>query len=146
MRLRRFLLVVLTLFVLVPQLAHASSDNDEALYEGLPEFMTLPPFTIPVVQEGVPIRFITYTIVIEFDRSEESKEKITKKMPRLTDAYFRYLHGIGSTLLYRKMNDLAFIKNSLLKVTNDIVGEGVVHSVLVTSSFNTRLRRRTSQH
>ena len=100
----------------------------------LPQFVTLDPLTIPVIQ-GDRVA-LTLQLQLQIETSEEKAEELHSKMDRLKDAYIRDLHSFIPRL-YRKSNilDTEALKRRLKVIGQRTLGKGIIDSVLIQNSL-----------
>ena len=93
-----------------------------------PTFVELTPLVLPLIQQGQVTQHITYKIVLEVERRDESQVYLAQR--QLTDAYIRELHGLLALRYVRDMSDpLPFMEQRLLRVSERLLGRGVVDAV-----------------
>lgn len=116
-----------------------SSAAEDPILKDLPKFIKVPPFSIPVIQEGRAKKFMIYNVVLEVKNEPEKIEKVTKELPKLQDGFFRYLYSLGNSTFAKHMTDLDFVKDGLKKMSDRLLGEGMVDAVLVTSTTTKKI-------
>ena len=96
-----------------------------------PSFVELTPLVLPLIQEGQVTQHITYKIVLEVEYRDEDQVYLAQR--QLTDAYISELHGLLALRYVRDMNNpLPFMEQRLLKVSDRLLGPGVVDAVLLS--------------
>ena len=109
--------------------AHGS----EQVVEG-PTYFEMQPITISVLDDGRVAHHYTYWFVLEID-NEEHREMVKKYMPRMKSEFVRYLHTVGSQRARAALKDIGFVKKKLTKISNYVLGEPVVHNVLLKTKI-----------
>jgi flagellar FliL protein len=122
----------------------APAPDDASSEGGVHEAPPEPPRFVEVAQMYVPIfagDSVATTIQIQIKLEtpdEESEATLVRMMPRLNDAFLRYLYSSLPRLLSKDERlDVAVIKRRLQSVADKIVGPGLVENVLVQSVTDT---------
>ena len=105
---------------------------EEVVVDPVPISIDMDRLTVPIFSEDR----VAATVLIDFKIEAmgfENQEKITKLLPRISDAFFKDLYIFIPRVL-RGQNKLS--KNLLAKrmehIGDKIVGDGVLHSVSIT--------------
>lgn len=95
-------------------------------------FVQLDPLILPVVGKDGLTQLVSLVIVIETP-DEAGKQHITYMSPRLKDAFIQDMYGaLNQTDVMRGgIIEVTALKNRLHKVSERVMGEGVVNNVLL---------------
>lgn len=91
------------------------------------------PIILPLFEDGTVRRFFVMEISVEVYQPDGAT-LLQRQLPRLQDAYIVYLLSLQSRGI-SGLQDLAFLKDRLLKVTRDVLGPDVVHDILFKNVF-----------
>lgn len=96
------------------------------------EFVELAPLILPIIDENGVSQVVSIVITIEVADTKNA-DKVKKMTPRLTDAYLQDLYGMLNkhAALKGGVIQISAIKARLNKVSEKVVGEGVVQDVLL---------------
>lgn len=99
--------------------------------EGVPDFVDVQPIILPVIERNSVTRQVGIVVTLELADGEHA-DAVEPKRRQLTDAFIRELHTIyawrsGSD----RVVDEQLIKRRLLLVADAVLGQGVVHAILV---------------
>jgi flagellar basal body-associated protein FliL len=96
-----------------------------------PVFVTLPLFSIPVIEGDKVTRQVTVGITLELVEGVKA-DSIDEKKPAVIDAFFRDLYGMfGQRSQIARVAVEGSIKQRLGQTADRILGPGVVRQVLV---------------
>jgi hypothetical protein len=117
----------------------AMAANREAvpeMIEGAPSYVRFPPIFIPIIQGERVTRQVGVTLMLELKEGEE-KEPIEEKRLRLTDAFMRDLYVFFQQRSGMRSHDIdeMYLKDRLLKVADNVIGEKMVREVLIQQFF-----------
>lgn len=95
-------------------------------------FVNIGPLTIPVLGQNRIDQFVTVLVALEVDDAATG-ERLRAMAPRLTDAYLTALYGeiAGGSLFRNGLLDLGGAKARLMASTRAVLGDGIVHDVLI---------------
>jgi flagellar FliL protein len=95
-------------------------------------FVNIGPLTIPVLGQNRIEQFVTVLVALEVDDAATG-ERLRAMAPRLTDAYLTALYGeiAGGSLFRNGLLDLGGAKSRLMASTRAVLGDGIVHDVLI---------------
>lgn len=114
---------------------HAQKDDhgsgghgDSAHYE----YVELDPLILPIIDEYGVNQVVSLVVSIEV-ADAAAAEKVKKLSPRLKDAYIQDMYGILNrhAALKGGVVQVDKLKKRLNKVSRDVMGEDVVHDVLL---------------
>ena len=99
--------------------------------EGVPDFIDIQPIILPVIERNAVTRQVGIVVTLELAQGEHA-DAVEPKRRQLTDAFIRELHTLyawrsGSD----RVADERLVKRRLLLVADAVLGQGVVHAVLV---------------
>lgn len=99
--------------------------------EGVPDFIDIQPIILPVIERNAVTRQVGIVVTLELAQGEHA-DVVEPKRRQLTDAFIRELHTLyawrsGSD----RVADERLVKRRLLLVADAVLGQGVVHAVLV---------------
>ena len=98
---------------------------------GVPDFVEIAPFTLPVMRAGRVEQLVKVIIVVEV-RSDGSNRIIYKSLRRLKDAYLSELYKLFSRRFVWESGNLEyFVRRRLMVVSEAVVGPGVVQNILI---------------
>lgn len=96
-----------------------------------PTFVELRPLVLPMIQEGQVTKHLTLKVVVEVNA--DYAKPVEYALPVIRDAYFTELHGLLAMRYVREhSNMLGLLGERLVLVSDRLLGEGVVGSVLVS--------------
>jgi hypothetical protein len=103
---------------------------------GAPSYVRFAPIFIPIIQGDQVTRQIGVTLMLELAKGQE-KEPIEQKRLQLNDAFVRDLYAFFQQRAGVKSNDIdeMYLKDRLLKVADNIIGEKAVREVLIQQFF-----------
>lgn len=109
-----------------PQIAEQAEPVKDAF------FVELSPLILSVVDDRGMAQIVSVVVSVEVD-SQIKADRITKFAPRLTDAYLSDLYGIlgQKTMESGKTIPVAYLKERLNKVSDQVMGDDVVSDVLL---------------
>jgi flagellar FliL protein len=95
-------------------------------------FVNIGPLTIPVLGQNRIDQFVTVLVALEVDDAATG-ERLRALSPKLTDAYLTTLYGeiAGGGLFRNGLLDLGGAKTRLMASTRAVLGDGIVHDVLI---------------
>jgi flagellar FliL protein len=96
------------------------------------EFVELDPLILPIIDEHGVNQIVSFVVMIEVENAEAAKE-VEAMTPRLKDAYIQDMYGIlnKQAALRGGVVQVGIIKDRLNKITQRVVGEGLVEEVLL---------------
>jgi hypothetical protein len=117
----------------------AMAANREAvpeMIEGAPSYVRFQPIFIPIIQGDRVTRQIGVTVMLELKEGKE-KPPIEEKRLLLNDAFVRDLYAFFQQRAGMKSNDIdeMYLKQRLLKVADNVIGEKAVREVLIQQFF-----------
>jgi len=96
-----------------------------------PSFIDMDPIIIPLFQDDQVAGNIQLAVKLEI-RSNDAYAEVRRFMPKLADVYLRDLYVyIPRYLIRAEQVDIAVIKARLKKLSDKVVGPGVVADILV---------------
>lgn len=103
---------------------------------GAPSYVRFPPIFIPIIQGDQVTRQIGVTLMLELAKGQE-KEPIEAKRLQLNDAFVRDLYAFFQQRAAVKSNDIdeGYLKDRLLKVADNVIGDKAVREVLIEQFF-----------
>lgn len=96
--------------------------------------LPLDPITLPLFKGGQPDRFLTLEMTL-ICAGNDGMLRVKGQIPRLVDAYIQYLHSLANLRIKPGFEDLDFVKDRLLNVSAQVVGEGEVRDILFRNAF-----------
>ncbi len=95
-------------------------------------FVEMDPLILPIIDRTGVTQTISLVIALEVADNKVAEE-VTHMSPKLKDAYIQDMYGILNkhAALKNGLIQVAPIKERLNKITTDIMGEGIVQSVLL---------------
>ena len=95
-------------------------------------FVQLDPLILPVVDKEGVSQVISLVIVIE-THDEAGKAQVTNMSPRLKDAFIQDMYGAltQDSVMRGGVLQVVAVKNRLHKVSDRVMGDGVVNNVLL---------------
>jgi hypothetical protein len=103
------------------------------------EHFQLQPFNIPVIRDGRVERIFSVTVTLE-TKGDLNKTKIMAERHHLQDAFLRDMHSVAS---FRRSDgqviDPRVIKTRLMLISDRILGEDIVESILLQGIFDRRV-------
>ncbi len=96
------------------------------------EFVQLAPLTLPIVDSTGVTQTVNLVVALEVPDAAAAA-KVEKYKPRLTDAYIQELYGVLNehAALKGGVIQIGFIKEKLKKISDKVLGEGIVDNVLL---------------
>lgn len=127
--------IVAALSVAFPAMA-ADREAVPEMVAGAPSYVRFPPIFIPIIQGDQVTRQIGVTLMLELAKGQE-KEPIEAKRLQLNDAFVRDLYAFFQQRAGVKSNDIdeMYLKDRLLKVADNVIGEKAVREVLIQQFF-----------
>jgi len=106
------------------------------MVEGAPSYVRFPAIFIPIIQGDRVTRQIGVTLMLELVKGQ-GKTAIEEKRLQLNDAFVRDLYTFFQQRAGVKANDIdeMYLKDRLLKVADNVIGEKAVHEVLIEQFF-----------
>ena len=113
--------------------------NREAVPEmvaGAPSYVRFQPIFIPIIQGDRVTRQVGVTVMLELAKGQE-KPPVEEKRLLLNDAFVRDLYAFFQQRAGMKSNDIdeMYLKQRLLKVADNVIGEKAVREVLIQQFF-----------
>ena len=117
----------------------AIAANHEAGNEpvaGAPSYVRFPAIFIPIIQGDRVTRQIGVTLVLELAKGHE-KQPVEEKRLQLNDAFVRDLYAFFQQRSAVRANDIdeLYLKDRLLKVADNVIGDEAVREVLIEQFF-----------
>tara|TARA_B100001989_G_scaffold246915_2_gene218426 strand:+ start:1181 stop:1588 length:408 start_codon:yes stop_codon:yes gene_type:complete len=121
-----FLTVVSFFFMSVPAQAADKKESSGA------EFVKLDPLILPIIDTNGVQQIVSLVVAIEVS-GVNNAEKVKTMSPKLTDAYIQDMYGVLNEQVALKggVIQVSVIKERLMHVTEDIMGEDIVSDVLL---------------
>ena len=96
------------------------------------KFVELDPLILPIVDGNGVSQVVSMIVVIEVD-GEKNQSKVNGLQPLLKDAYIQELYGVLNrhAALQGGVLQVGMIKDRLHKISNRVLGDGVVEDVLL---------------
>ena len=97
-----------------------------------PVFVEFNPILLPVLGDDRVEQFVNIVVTLEV-ADDDAAQRVIATAPRLNDAYLQALYGNlhSRTVAANGVLDLSVIKRSLVEVSGEVLGEGVVLDALV---------------
>jgi flagellar basal body-associated protein FliL len=98
-------------------------------------YITLAPLLVSVIRHDDVHKLVTLIITLEL-ADPDKRAEIEHRMPLLRDAFLtdlQWLFGLG--LYDDRTVDLERIKARLLAISQRVMGQGVIHDVLILNAF-----------
>jgi flagellar FliL protein len=99
--------------------------------DGVPDFVEIQPIILPVIERDSVTSQVGLVVALELFDGQHG-EDVEPKRRQLTDAFIRELHTIYG---WRSSNDRVvdekLIKRRLLITADKVLGQGVVHAILI---------------
>jgi flagellar FliL protein len=99
--------------------------------DGVPDFVEIQPIILPVIERDSVTSQVGLVVALELTDGQHG-EDVEPKRRQLTDAFIRELHTIYG---WRSSNDRVvdekLIKRRLLITADKVLGQGVVHAILI---------------
>ncbi len=110
----------------------SAQDKIRAMFGGeLVEHLPLPLFSIPVIRDNEVTDHVNIAIVVE-TKGEKNRDKVITDRYKLYDAYLRDLYGLlAIKRADGQLFDQQVVKIRLARVSDKLLGPGVVNSILV---------------
>lgn len=111
---------------------HAEEGGEEGGHGSEPQFVSLDPLMLPIVDnEGVQ-QVVSIVVALEVSDAADA-DKVKAKKPKLQDAYIQDLYGVLNVQAALKGGVLQVgeIKERLNKATQKVMGDDIVHDVLL---------------
>jgi len=109
-----------------------AQDKIRAMFGGeLIQHMPLPLFSIPVIRDNEVTDQVNIAIVVE-TKGEENRDKVIAGRYKLYDAFLRDLYGLlAIKRADGQLFDQQVVKIRLARVSEKVLGPGVINSILV---------------
>jgi hypothetical protein len=99
--------------------------------DGVPDFVDIQPIILPVIERDAVTRQVGIVVTLELAQGEHP-DVVEPKRRQLTDAFIRELHTLYAwRSSSNRVVDEQLIKRRLLLVADDVIGQGIVHAILV---------------
>ena len=136
MRIFSKIVPIFTVLSLALPVMAAGREAVPEMVEGAPSYVRLPAIFIPIIQGDRVTRQIGVTLMLELAKGQE-KAAIEEKRLQLNDAFVRDLYAFFQQRAAVKANDIdeMYLKDRLLKVADNVIGEKAVHEVLIEQFF-----------
>jgi flagellar basal body-associated protein FliL len=136
MRIFKKIVPILTALALAPPAMAASHEAATEIVAGAPSYVRFPAIFIPIIQDERVTRQIGVTLTLELAKGQE-KGPIEEKRLQLNDAFVRDLYSFFQQRAAVKTNDIdeIYLKDRLLKVADNVIGEKAVREVLIEQFF-----------
>ena len=113
----------------------AKDDSEDKKISESTHFINLDPLVIPIIQGNTVAA--TIKLELRINAKLEFKNKIQREMTRLKDAYVRDLHSFFPRLMSDQSDlDVDALKKRLMKISDRVLGTGVIISVEIVSASN----------
>ena len=113
----------------------AKTDTENKIKTDPTHFISLDPLVIPIIQGDTVAA--TIKLELKINTKLKFKNKIHKELTRLKDAYVRDLHSFFPRLMSDQTDlDVNALKKRLMKISNRVLGAGVIISVEIDSASN----------
>jgi hypothetical protein len=113
----------------------AKIDTEDKIKTDPVYFVSMNPLVIPIIQGNSVAA--TIKLELKIKAKLEFKNKINREMTRLKDAYVRDLHSFFPRLMSDQTElDIDALKKRLKKISNRVLGAGVIISVEIDSASN----------
>lgn len=113
----------------------AKIDTEDKIKTDPTYFVSMDPLVIPIIQGNTIAATINLELKIE--AKLEFKNKINREITRLKDAYVRDLHSFFPRLMSDQTElDIDALKKRLKKISNRVLGAGLIISVEIDSASN----------
>lgn len=111
---------------------HAKAEKAKKHDQHTSSFVQLDPLILPVVGKDGLTQIVSLVIVIETP-DEAGKQRVTYMSPRLKDAFIQDMYGAlnQEDVMRGGIIEVTALKNRLHKVSDRVMGEGVVNNVLL---------------
>ncbi|MDH5722823.1 MAG: hypothetical protein OEY94_05835 [Alphaproteobacteria bacterium] len=105
---------------------------DSVLSESYVEFVKLDPLILPIIDSNGINQVVSLVVSLEVSSINDA-EKVRKMKPKLTDSYIQNMYGMlnEQVALQDGVLQVALIKRRLVIVTKEIMGDDIVHDVLL---------------
>jgi hypothetical protein len=123
------------LFFALPAVAANHEAGTEAV-PGTPSYVRFPAIFVPIIEGDRVTRQIGVTLVLELAKGQE-KPPIEEKRRQLNDAFVRDLYAFFQQRAGMRANDIdeMYLKERLLKVADNVIGDKAVREVLIEQFF-----------
>jgi hypothetical protein len=103
---------------------------------GAPSYVRFPAIFVPIIEGDRVTRQIGVTLVLELAKGQE-KPPIEEKRRQLNDAFVRDLYAFFQQRAGMRANDIdeMYLKERLLKVADNVIGDKAVREVLIEQFF-----------
>ncbi|SMF20857.1 flagellar FliL protein [Tistlia consotensis] len=126
----------------LPYLAEQKKQEAAARPAPAPKYVTMAPFIVPMIREGVVTEHVTLAIKLEVG-GDVAITDLQNRLPQLRDAFITELYSLYSLRYVQEhVDDIQFTKQRLLKVGNKLLGGNVLTAILVTGIETRKLGRR----
>jgi hypothetical protein len=106
------------------------------------EYFTMPAFVVPVIKGNDVTRQVTFLVTLE-TMGSANREKLMDKRPQLQDGFLRDLYGVIAVRPETDVYDSAVIKERLRRVSDRVLGGGIVDNILVNVTYDRRVAPET---
>lgn len=108
------------------------SKDKKGEHGGGSQFVELEPLILPIVDNEGVNQVVSLVVSLEVGSAEDAAQ-VEHMAPKLKDAYIQDMYGVLNRYAALKggVVQVAEIKKRLNKISNDIMGEDVVHDVLL---------------
>jgi len=103
-----------------------------------PEYYTMPPFVVPIIEGDAVTRQITLLVTLE-TIGDANREKVLANRERLQDAFLRDIYGVLAVRRPPDRNYDNIVKIRLQRAGERVVGNGVIDDVLVKATYDRRV-------
>lgn len=103
-------------------------------------FIPLEPFTIPLIRNDSFDRFLIYELTLVVPDDGTSGATVRVQEPRLRDAFRTYIHSLAAIDIEQGVSNLEFLRGRLLKISDEVVGKGVIRDILFVHAFERPVR------
>ena len=118
-----------------PAMAAGHEGAPEAI-AGAPSYVRFPAIFVPIIEGDRVTRQIGVALTLELAKGQE-KQPVEEKRLQLNDAFVRDLYAFFQQRAAVKANDIdeIYLKDRLLKVADNVIGEKAVREVLIEQFF-----------
>jgi hypothetical protein len=123
-----------------------AKDKLRAMFGGdLIQHLPLPIFSIPVIRDNEVTDQVNIAIVVE-TKSDENRDKVIAGRFKLYDAFLRDLYGLlAIKRADGQLLDQQVVKIRLARVSDKLLGPGVINSILVSGVSQRPLNQAGAQ-
>lgn len=110
----------------------AAAETKKDKPEGPVAYVEMDPFVLSVVDKTQTHQFVSIAVALEVSDPQKVSE-VEQKMPKLTDAYLTEMYGTFAQKALAEGGSIPLdvVRQKLKRITNDVMGEGVVDDVLM---------------